>query len=166
MALTSKQRKTLRGMANTMEPTLIVGKDNINEGLLAQLEELLEGTELVKCNVLETSELTPREAADALVEKTGAECVQVIGRRFTLYRHSKRKDVPRIDIDEGVYLPPLEDPKEKRRIGRAKNKPGKVAVSVKARAAQKARNNGASSAKHAPHRLQATGGTLKPSRGR
>ena len=163
MALTSKQRKTLRGMANTMEPTLIVGKDNINEGLLAQLNELLDGTELVKCTVLETSELTAREAADALVEATGAECVQVIGRRFTLYRHTQRKDVPRIDINEGVYLPPLEDLKEKRMIGHAKNKPGKVAVSLKARTAQKAAKNGLAPAKRAPQRLQATGGTLKKS---
>ena len=38
MALTAKQRKHLRSMVHNMEPVLIVGKSNINEGLIAHKE--------------------------------------------------------------------------------------------------------------------------------
>ena len=50
MALTAKQRKHLRSMVHNMEPVLIVGKSNINEGLIAQANEALEARELIKCS--------------------------------------------------------------------------------------------------------------------
>lgn len=106
MSLTSKQRKVLRGMANTMEPALIIGKENITPGVVSSADDLLEQHELVKCSVLETSELAAREAADELVERLGAECVQVIGRKFTLYRRTHRTDVPTIDVELGEMIPP------------------------------------------------------------
>lgn len=79
MALNSKQRKKLRSMANTLSDTLIVGKFNVNDSVVSQAENLLEAHELIKCKVLEASELTAREAADAIVEQTGAECVRSSG---------------------------------------------------------------------------------------
>lgn len=100
MALNSKQRKKLRSMANTLNDLLIVGKANVNESVTTQAENLLEAHELIKCKVLESSELTAREAADALVETTGAECVQVIGRKFVLYRETSRDDVKKISLDD------------------------------------------------------------------
>ena len=94
MALNSKQRKKLRSMANTLSDTLsTVGKFNVNDSVVSQAENLLEAHELIKRKVLEASELTAREAADAIVEQTGAECVQVIGRKFVIYRRSNRDDV-------------------------------------------------------------------------
>ncbi len=100
MALNSKQRKKLRSMANTLNDTLIVGKFNVNDSVVSQAENLLEAHELIKCKVLEASELTAREAADAIVEQTGAECVQVIGRKFVIYRRSNRDDVEHLSIDD------------------------------------------------------------------
>ena len=99
MALTSKQRKQLRGMANTRDAVLIIGKDNISQGVVAQADEALEALELIKCSVLDTSELTAREAADELSRLTNSECVQVIGRKFVLYRRSMRQDIKGIDLD-------------------------------------------------------------------
>lgn len=100
MALNSKQRKKLRSMANTLSDTLIVGKFNVNDSVVSQTENLLEAHELIKCKVLEASELTAREAADAIVEQTGAECVQVIGRKFVIYRRSNRDDVEHLSLDD------------------------------------------------------------------
>lgn len=99
VSLTSKQRKKLRGMANTMEPTLIVGKNNVNDGVIYEADDLLEGAELVKCSVLETSDLTAREACDEVCRRLAAEPVQVIGRKFTIYRRSTRKDFKHIPLD-------------------------------------------------------------------
>lgn len=90
MELSSKQRAQLRGMANTLEVVLTVGKDGINDNLVQQADDVLEARELIKCKVLETSPLTAREACDELSGRTRSEQVQVIGSRFVLYRHSHK----------------------------------------------------------------------------
>ncbi len=58
--LTSKQRAYLRGLANTLEPVLQVGKDGVGENLIAQADGVLEKRELIKGNVLENSPLSAR----------------------------------------------------------------------------------------------------------
>ena len=92
MYLTSKQRAQLRGLANNIDTILIVGKDGIGDNLVKQANDALEARELIKCRVLETSEYTAREAADALAPLVRAEIVQVIGTKFVLYRQSHKKD--------------------------------------------------------------------------
>lgn len=92
MELTSKQRAYLRGLANELEPIVIIGKDGIGENLVKQANDALEARELIKCRVLENSMLTAREACDALCVLTRSEQVQVIGTRFVLYRPTHRKD--------------------------------------------------------------------------
>lgn len=92
MELTSKQRARLRAMANTLEPIVHIGKGDMGDNLIRQADEALEARELIKCRVLETSELSPREAADALARAARAEVVQVIGTKFVLYRPSHKKD--------------------------------------------------------------------------
>ena len=90
--LTSKQRAQLRGLANTIDTILIIGKDGIGENLVRQADGALEARELIKGRVLENSILTPREAAEALAPLTRSEVVQVIGTKFVLYRPSHNKD--------------------------------------------------------------------------
>ena len=92
MELTSKQRAQLRALANGIDPIVIVGKDGLGDNLIAQLNDALEARELVKGRVLETSPLTAREACEQLSKLTRSEPVQVIGRKFVLYRQSHRKD--------------------------------------------------------------------------
>lgn len=92
MELTSKQRAYLRGLANTLEPIVIIGKDGIGENLVKQANDALEARELIKCRVLENSMLTAREACDELSVLTRSEQVQVIGTKFILYRPTHRKD--------------------------------------------------------------------------
>ena len=56
--LTSKQRAQLRKLANPLAVTLHIGKDGITEGVLSQLDVLLENHELVKGKVLENARRT------------------------------------------------------------------------------------------------------------
>lgn len=92
--LTSKQRAQLRGLANSIDTILQVGKDGIGENLIKQVDDALEARELIKGRVLENSLLSPREGAEELARATRSEVVQVIGTRFVLYRetHSKERD--------------------------------------------------------------------------
>ena len=89
--LSSKQRAFLRSMANTMDHIMQVGKGGIAEELITSVDNALEARELIKMSALETAPVTAREAADELAEATGADVVAVVGRRFVLYRPSKKK---------------------------------------------------------------------------
>ena len=50
------------------------------------MDGALNKRELIKISVLETSELSTKEAAEQLAKRTGAEVIQCIGRKFVLYR--------------------------------------------------------------------------------
>ncbi|MEG0126266.1 MAG: YhbY family RNA-binding protein, partial [Clostridia bacterium] len=60
--LTSKQRAMLRGMANTMDVILYIGKEGISENTLKEAYDALEARELIKCAVQNGCELTAKEA--------------------------------------------------------------------------------------------------------
>ena len=95
MELTSKQRSQLRGLANTIDTILQIGKDGIGENLIAQADDALEARELIKGRVLDNNiEFDARLAAQTLAKATRSEVVQVIGTKFVLYResHSKPKE--------------------------------------------------------------------------
>ncbi|MBE6793956.1 MAG: ribosome assembly RNA-binding protein YhbY [Ruminococcaceae bacterium] len=98
--LTSKQRAYLRGMANSYDTILIVGKGGLIDTVIKQADDALKARELFKGKVLESCELSSRDAADALAEKTGADVVQVIGSKFILYRPNPDKKK-----DERIRLP-------------------------------------------------------------
>ena len=88
--LTSKQRAQLRGMANTMETILQIGKTGITDQTVKQVDDALTARELIKIRTLETSPTSSRESADMLAEKVNADVVQVIGTRIVLYRENKK----------------------------------------------------------------------------
>ena len=92
MELTSKQRAQLRGLANTMDTILHIGKDGIGENLVKQADDALEARELIKGKVLENNiEYDARLAAQELAKATRSEVVQLIGTKFVLYRESQSK---------------------------------------------------------------------------
>lgn len=96
MALTKKQIKQLRALANTLSPLLYVGKNDITDAAVKQADETMQYHELMKCAVQDGSGLSAKEAADALAQKLGAEVVQVIGNRFVLFRVSPLDGVEHI----------------------------------------------------------------------
>ncbi|VWM03289.1 RNA-binding protein [Collinsella sp. AK_207A] len=98
MALTGKQIRTLRALAHHLDPVVFVGKADVTEAVAKQADQALEAHELIKCGVQDGSELTTREAAEALAEVTTSEVVQVIGHRFALYRESHKKDIEHIKL--------------------------------------------------------------------
>ena len=88
--LTSKERSELRAQANTIDTTLIVGKDGVTENVIAEAERLLTARELVKGKVLETALMSAREVSDAICEATGADGVSCVGSKFVIYRFSEK----------------------------------------------------------------------------
>lgn len=93
--LTSKERAELRGQANTLETTLMVGKGGVTEAVIAEAETQLTARELVKGKVLEGAMMSPREVCDEICQATGAEGVGVIGTKFIIYRFSEKLQAER-----------------------------------------------------------------------
>ena len=93
--LTSKERAELRAQANSLDTTLMVGKNGITDALVEEADNQLTARELVKGKVLEGALLSPREASDAICEATGADGVSVIGTKFVIYRFSEKLQAER-----------------------------------------------------------------------
>ena len=91
--LNSKQRAYLRGLANSIDTTLIIGKGGMNNEIIKQADDALTARELIKAKVLETSDITPKEAANIIANSINADVVQVIGTKFVLYRKNVKEPV-------------------------------------------------------------------------
>ena len=97
--LTNQQRNFLRKMGNSLEPVVWIGKGELTENIMKQIDDVLEARELVKISLLSNSEVTAREIHDSIVSQLGAEGVQVIGRKILIYRRSTKKPV--IEVPRG-----------------------------------------------------------------
>ena len=95
--MTGKQRARLRGMANSLDVILFIGKEGITEGIIKEAYDALEARELIKGCVQQGAPIEARAALSVLCEKLGAEPVQQIGRRFVLYRPSRENLVIVLD---------------------------------------------------------------------
>ena len=95
-SLTSKQRKSLRGMAHHLDPLVRIGREGIDLGVADALAEALERHELVKVKLLESAPLSRGEAAEQLSEACGAHVVGQIGGIVIFYRRHPKK--PQIAI--------------------------------------------------------------------
>lgn len=87
--ITSKQRSFLKALAHDLDPIVYIGKAGVTENVVKEIDTCLEARELVKVKLQEGCTLAPKDVANDLLEPLGAEFVQAIGRKFTLYRESK-----------------------------------------------------------------------------
>ncbi|HXX30438.1 MAG TPA: ribosome assembly RNA-binding protein YhbY [Myxococcaceae bacterium] len=94
MALSGKQRRTLRALGHHLRPVVQVGHSGVTDALVAALEQALHDHELVKVKVSENAPGTRAEIASALAASTGSEVAQLLGRTALLYR--PRPDDPKI----------------------------------------------------------------------
>jgi RNA-binding protein len=65
-----------------------IGHQGLTDTALGALDDALRTHELVKVAVARTLEATPRELARQMAESVGADVIQSIGRKVTLYRHN------------------------------------------------------------------------------
>ena len=96
--ITSRQRAYLRSLSNTLKATEHIGKNGLTDGLIAQIDESLERHELLKINVLETAGISGKLCAGELAEALGADVVQVIGAKVTLYRPASDPEKRTIEL--------------------------------------------------------------------
>ena len=87
--MTGKERAGFRAKANSLEALFQIGKGGINDALIKQTDDALKARELIKIKVLlESTPISPRDAANELSERTQSEVIQVIGGVIVLYREN------------------------------------------------------------------------------
>ncbi|QNO13592.1 ribosome assembly RNA-binding protein YhbY [Alkalicella caledoniensis] len=91
--LTSKQKKHLKSLANTLDSIFQVGKNDLSENLIKQLDDALEARELIKIKILKNSIVKKDDAAEEIAKATNSEVVQILGSVITLYRKSKKSRI-------------------------------------------------------------------------
>ena len=97
LSLTSKQRKTLRGLAHGLPPLVLVGKAGVTDELVVQVDRALEAHELIKVRFLIGKD-DKAAAALEIVRRTGAAEVGRIGHVSILYRPHPDPGKRRIEL--------------------------------------------------------------------
>ena len=87
--MTSKQRAYLKGLAMNLDPIYQVGKASVTPEFIEGIREALEKRELIKISVLKNCADDPKELAVLFAERSGAQVVQVIGKKIALYKESR-----------------------------------------------------------------------------
>ncbi len=100
--LTAKQKKYLKGLGHKLSPLILIGKEDISEGLIEATQKELLHHELIKVKVGNNSGITKQEAAQTLPGLTQSSLVQLIGKTLLLYRKNpKRPKEKRISLPQG-----------------------------------------------------------------
>lgn len=92
MELRGKQKRFLRAQANHLQPIFAVGKEGLTQNWVDQLDGALDHRELIKVNILQNSDVTPKDAQHFIESQTEIQVVQIIGRVLVLFKVSANKD--------------------------------------------------------------------------
>ncbi len=92
--MTSKQRAYLKSLASKLNPIFQVGKASLTPEVTAAIGEAFNKNELIKVAVLKNCADDPAEIAEMVAGRTHSQVVQVIGKRFILYKPDR--DNPKI----------------------------------------------------------------------
>ena len=84
--MTSKQRAYLKSLASNLNPVFQVGKSSLTPELTEAIRESFHNNELIKVAVLKNCADDPGEIAEMVAERTKSQVVQVIGKKFVLYK--------------------------------------------------------------------------------
>lgn len=87
--MTSKQRSYLKGLAMNLEPVFQIGKSSVTPENIEAISEVFNTRELVKISILKNCLDDPKEVANTVAERTRSQVVQVIGKKFVLYKPFK-----------------------------------------------------------------------------
>lgn len=86
--MTSKQRSYLKGLAMNLE-RYFRSETSVTPENVEAISEVFNTRELVKISILKNCLDDPKEVAYTVAERTRSQVVQVIGKKFVLYKPFK-----------------------------------------------------------------------------
>ncbi|GEP19355.1 ribosome assembly RNA-binding protein YhbY [Pediococcus argentinicus] len=96
MQLRGKQKRFLRATAHSFHPMFSVGKNGLTDSWVEQLDGALDNHELIKINLQQSADVSPKEVQAFIEERTDIQVVQIIGRVLVLFKVSIDEDKRRI----------------------------------------------------------------------
>ncbi|HYH47721.1 MAG TPA: ribosome assembly RNA-binding protein YhbY [Thermoanaerobaculia bacterium] len=96
--LTGAQRKWLRGQAHSLRPLVRLGKQGLTEGVVREIDAVLDSHELVKVQGHDKTE--NRELTERLETELGAEVVGLIGHVLILFREQEDPELRRFELPD------------------------------------------------------------------
>lgn len=96
-SLTGAQRKYLRGLAHSLRPVVMVGRQGVSPELLKAVDEALDSHELIKIKFVEFKE-ERKGLAREIAAGTQSELAGLIGNVAILYRRHPQEDRRKITL--------------------------------------------------------------------
>ncbi len=87
-ALSIHERKRLRQIGHVLNPVVMIGGQGLTDAVIEETLRALNDHELIKVKVAGEDREARTAVIDAIVEATGAEAVQKIGKIVLLYKKS------------------------------------------------------------------------------
>lgn len=97
MSLTGEQLRKLKAMAQSMKPSIQIGKDGLTEGQLERISHELEHHELIKVK-FNDYKAQKTELSQEIAARTGAMQVDLIGNTLVLYKQSPYPEKRKINV--------------------------------------------------------------------
>lgn len=96
--ITTKQRSKLKAMANTLKPSVTIGKDELTENVLSEIATALYHHELVKVASLKSCTVSAKTLCACVCEALQCQPVLCVGNRFVVYKKSDKEGIEHIEI--------------------------------------------------------------------
>ena len=96
--ITTKQRSKLKAMANTLRPLVTIGKEELTENVVKEIETVLYHHELVKVAALQSCDTPAKVMCQEVCEILSAEPVLCVGNRFVVYKRSDKENIEHIEL--------------------------------------------------------------------
>ncbi len=94
--ITTKQRAKLKALSNKLQPLVTIGKGELTDNILAEIETALYHHELVKVACLKSCESSAKSICAEVCERLGSDGVLCIGNRFVVYKRTEKEDFEHI----------------------------------------------------------------------
>lgn len=89
--LTASQKRYLRGIAHDLKAVILLGQKGVTPALLQELSGALAHHELIKVKLADDDREVRAASIEAIVEHSGAELVQTIGKVACFYKRNPDK---------------------------------------------------------------------------
>lgn len=97
--LKGSQRKYLRGLAHSLNPSAVVGQKGITQGLVDEIDLALNASELIKIRFQDHKEKDVKQAlTEEICSRTQSEMAGMIGHVAILYRRHPKPEKRKITL--------------------------------------------------------------------
>ncbi|GAB2789916.1 ribosome assembly RNA-binding protein YhbY [Halomonas shantousis] len=90
MSLPPAQKKAFRSIGHHLDPIVTVSENGLSEGVMNEIDRALTDHELIKIKLAISDRETRQEISAQVVQRTGAELIQSIGKMALVYRRNPK----------------------------------------------------------------------------